>query len=86
MKDTELVFDRSCHALYTRQCKTKIQECITKHYPESQRESVWTDVQSQFISYLKDFRTDLGGKKNFHNGVCGTYDCIAIFSYYVVCR
>ena len=25
-------------------------------------------------------------KKNFHNGVGGTYDCIAIMSYYVVCK
>ena len=28
----------------------------------------------------------LGSKKNFHNGVGGTYDCIAIMSYYVVCK
>ena len=28
----------------------------------------------------------LGGKKNFHNGAGGTYDCIAIMSYYDVCR
>ena len=34
----------------------------------------------------KRWRTDLGGKKNFHNGVGGTYDCIAIMSYYVVCK
>ncbi len=40
----------------------------------------------QFVDYLKDYRTDLGGKKNFHNGVCGTYDCIAMFSYYKVCK
>ena len=26
------------------------------------------------------------GKKNFHNGLGGTYDCIAVFSYYIVCR
>ena len=36
--------------------------------------------------FLSDWRTDLGGKKNFHNGVGGTYDCIAIMSYYVVCK
>mgnify|MGYP003212879803 FL=1 len=28
----------------------------------------------------------MGGKKNFHNGVGGSYDCIAIMSYYVVCK
>ena len=37
-------------------------------------------------SFLSDWRTDLGGKRNFHNGVGGTYDCIAIMSYYTVCK
>ena len=38
------------------------------------------------MAFLSDWRTDLGGKKNFHNGAGGTYDCIAIMSYYVVCK
>ena len=38
------------------------------------------------MDFLSDWRTDLGGKRNFHNGVGGTYDCIAIMSYYVVCK
>ncbi len=86
MKDKELVFDRNCHALYTKQCKQKIKACIASHYPEQERERIWTAVQMQFVDYLKDFRKDLGGSRNFHNGVCGTYDCIALFSYYVVCH
>ena len=28
----------------------------------------------------------MGGKRNFRNGVGGTYDCIAILSYYAVCK
>ena len=40
-------------------------------------ETVWEKVQRQYAVYLSDWRTDLGGKKNFHNGVGGTYDCIA---------
>ena len=28
----------------------------------------------------------MGGKRNFHNGVGGTYDCIAIMSYYTACK
>ena len=28
----------------------------------------------------------MGGKKNFYNSVGGTYDCIAIMSYYAVCK
>ena len=43
-------------------------------------------MQRQYAVFLSDWRTDLGGKKNFHNGVGGTYDCIAIMSYYVVCK
>lgn len=45
---------------------------------------IFTKVQLQYIEFLKDYRTDLGGKKNFHNGAGGNYDCIALFSYYVV--
>ena len=50
------------------------------------REEVWEQVQLQYVAFLKDWRTDLGGKKNFHNGAGGNYDCIALMSYYVVCK
>ena len=43
-------------------------------------------MQRQYAEFLSGWRTDLGSKKNFHNGVGGTYDCIAIMSYYVVCK
>lgn len=46
----------------------------------------WGSVQRQYADFLSDWRTDLGGKKNFHNGTGGTYDCIAIMSYYTVCK
>ena len=86
MKDNELRFDRTCHVLYTKQCKKEIQEKIALHYPVEQRGAVWERVQLQYVDYLKDWRTDLGGKKNFHNGAGGTYDCIALMAYYTVCR
>ena len=86
MKDSELQFDRGCHVLYSRQCKREIQARIALHYPEAKREAVWERVQRQYVAFLADWRTDLGGKKNFHNGRGGTYDCIALMSYYVVCR
>ena len=47
---------------------------------------MWSKVQLQFVDYLKNWRTDLGGKKNFHNGTGGTYDCIAVLFYYKVCK
>lgn len=86
MKDTELQFDRKCHVLYSKPCKKQIKAGIALHYPEDKREAVWERVQRQYVEFLSDWQTDLGGSKNFHNGTGGTYDCIAIMSYYAVCR
>ena len=59
---------------------------IALYYPTAERETVWERVQQQYVSYLSDWRTDLGGKKNFHNSTGDTYDCIALMSYYTVCK
>ena len=77
MKDSELQIDRSCHVLYSKPCRKEILAKITLHYPEVEREAVWEQVQLRYEELLSKWRTDLGGKKNFHNGVGGTYDCIA---------
>ncbi len=73
MKDSELQFDRTCHVLYSKPCKKEILAKIALHYPEAEREAVWEQVQRQYVAFLSDWRTDLGGKKNFHNGAGGTY-------------
>ena len=73
MKDSELQIDRSCHVLYSKPCKKEILAKIALHYPEAERETIWEQVQRQYADFLSDWRTDLGGKKNFHNGVGGTY-------------
>ncbi len=86
MKDSELAFDRSCHVLYSEPCKKEILSKIALHYPEAEREAVWERVQRQYVEFLSDWRTDLGGRKNFHNGAGGTYDCIAIMCYYAICK
>lgn len=86
MKDSELPIDRTCHVLYSQPCKKMILQAIARHYPPTQREAVWQRVQERYAALLTDWRTDLGGKKNFHNGKGGTYDCIAIMCYYDVCR
>ena len=75
----------SCHVLYSGRVG-EIQAKIALHYPETEREAVWERVQLQYVEFLSDWRTDLGGSKNFHNGAGGTYDCIAIMSCYAVCR
>lgn len=86
MKNEELRFDRNCHVLYSRECEKEIRRKIALHYPENLRDEIWTKVQLKYVEFLKEWRTDLGGKKNFHNGKGGTYDCIAIMTYYVVCK
>ncbi len=86
MKDEDLRFDRTCHVLYSKPCKAQILAKIALHYPPEKREEVWTNVQKQYVEFLTDWRTDLGGSKNFHNGAGGTYDCIALMAYYVVCK
>ena len=86
MNDDQLQFDRTCHVIYSKPCKAEIREKIAHHYPESQREAVWERVQMQYVDFLSDWRTDLGGEKNFHNGPGGNYDCIALMAYYVVCK
>lgn len=86
MKERDLSFDRTCHVLYSKACKKQVQQKIALHYPPEQREAVWEQVQLQYVAFLKDWRTDLGGKKNFHNGAGGNYDCVALMSYYVVCK
>ena len=86
MKDNELQFDKTCHVLYSKPCKKEIQNKIALHYPTEKREAVFEQVQRQYVEFLRDWRTDLGGKSNFHNGAGGTYDCIAIMSYYAVCK
>lgn len=86
MNDEQLQFDRACHVLYSAPCKAQIRAKIALHYPEREREAVWERVQRQYVDFLSDWRTDLGGKKNFHNGPGGNYDCIALMAYYVVCK
>ena len=86
MKERKLRFDRACHVPYSGACKREIRGRIALHYPQQEREAVWERVQRQYADYLAGWRTDLGGRRNFHNGKGGTYDCIAIMSYYAVCR
>lgn len=86
MKESELQFDRFCHVLYSKKCKKVVQKYIALHYPQEKQEEIFTAVQRQYVDWLQDFRTDLGGKKNFHNGTGGTYDNIMVMAYYVVCK
>ena len=41
MRDEELVFDRTCHVVYSEACKKEIQEKIALHYPSGEQENLW---------------------------------------------
>lgn len=86
MKDRKLKFDHTCHVLYSKKCREVIQKRIILHYSKDRQQYIWEQVQDQYAAFLSDFRTDLGGKRNFHNGTAGTYDCIALMAYYVICK
>lgn len=86
MNERDLPIDRTCHVVYSKACKQEIQAKIALHYPPDRRVALWEAVQEKYVEFLSDWRTDLGGKKNFHNGKGGTYDCIALMAYYVVCK
>ncbi len=87
MKEKELKIDRTCHAIYSKSCKKEILKRISSHYEVDEVDAIFEKVQHQFERFLAEFNhKDLGGKKNFHNGRGGTYDCIMIASYYVICK
>ena len=86
MRDSGPRPDLARHVWYSKPCKREILRRIAQHYPEGARGAVWARVQRQYAAFLADWRTDLGGKRNFHNGKGGTYDCIALMSYYTVCK
>ncbi len=54
---------------------------MSKHYSPNEAQRLWEKVQQRYVSFLKD-QPYLGGKKCTHNGVGGTYDCIATMAPY----
>lgn len=86
MKNKELLFNREHHAIYSKKCEKEIKKKIAIHYTKDIQDEIWTKVQLQYVNYLNNWNVNLGGKKNFHNGAGGTYDCIAIMTYYKVCK
>ena len=67
-------------------CILKNMKKIKLHYKEDKQEQIWTNVQLKYVNYLSTWRTDLGGKKNFHNFKGKTYDYITLRCYYAVCK
>lgn len=49
MKDNELQFDRSCHALYSKACKKQIRSKVALHYPEARRDTAETAKEKENV-------------------------------------
>ncbi|MCM1254130.1 MAG: L-2-amino-thiazoline-4-carboxylic acid hydrolase [Clostridium sp.] len=75
--------DLNKHILYSPEMEKVIREKLSKRYDSDGADKVWEKVQLQYAAFLKELPY-LGGKKNTHNGVGGTYDCIMLFAYYEV--
>ena len=86
MKEKDLKINRNIHVIYSKACKKIIRENIAKHYKADEQENVWNRVQLQYVSFLNDWKRDLGGKENFHNRRGGTYDSIMLMCYYYICN
>ncbi len=39
MREKDLPIDRTCHVVYSKDCKAQIQGAIARHYPEGEREA-----------------------------------------------
>ncbi|MCM1388507.1 MAG: L-2-amino-thiazoline-4-carboxylic acid hydrolase [Bacillus sp. (in: Bacteria)] len=83
MRASELNIDLNKHILYSPEMEKVIREKLSKRYDSDGADKVWEKVQLQYAAFLKELPY-LGGKKNTHNGVGGTYDCIMLFAYYEV--
>ena len=44
MREKDLPIDRTCHVVYSKDCKAQIPGAIARHYPEGEREAVWEAV------------------------------------------
>lgn len=86
MKSKDLNYDKTKHVMYSKTCQKVIKKKLALHYNKDEVENIYTKIQLQYVDFLNNWDVTLGGKKNFHNGKGGTYDCIALMSYYVVCK
>ena len=83
MDEKALQFDREKHVCYSPEMKAVIRERLLLHRSPEEAEALWEKFQLQYVEFLSDLPY-LGGAKCTHNGVGGTYDCIAMFAYYEV--
>ena len=79
MKENMLPFDRSKHALYTKNAKKCVMDLLHRYYDERTTELLWEKTQLQYCEFLKD-EPALGGVRM----TTSIYDPILIFAWYRV--
>lgn len=83
MREEELDIAWEKHVCYSKTVKSVIKARLKEQFNAVKAEKIWEKIQLKYVTYLKTLPY-LGGKKNGHNSVGGTYDCIALFAYYEV--
>ena len=79
MRERDLPFDRSKHAIYTKSAKKCVQKLLRRYYDERTAARLWEKIQLQYCEFLKD-EPALGGVKM----TTSIYDPILIFAWYQV--
>lgn len=79
MREKDLPFDRTKHAIYSKKAKKCVQTLLRRYYDERTAASLWEKVQRQYCAFLED-EPALGGVKM----KASIYDPILIFAWYAV--
>ena len=79
MREKDLPFDRSKHAIYSKKAKKCVQTLLRRYYDEPTAEGLWEKIQLQYCAWLED-EPALGGVKM----TASIYDPILIFAWYAV--
>ena len=79
MREKDLPFDRSKHAIYSGKAKKCVQALLGRYYDEKTAAELWEKIQLQYCAYLED-EPAMGGVKM----KASIYDPILIFAWYAV--
>ena len=79
MKEKDLPFDRSRHAIYTKKARACVQRLLNRYYDAETAAALWEKVQLQYCEFLKD-EPALGDVRI----TVSIYDPILIFAWYAV--
>ncbi|MBQ9825264.1 MAG: L-2-amino-thiazoline-4-carboxylic acid hydrolase [Solobacterium sp.] len=77
MKEKDLPFDRSKHAVYTKNAKKCVYRLLRKCYGKIETEQLWEKIQLKYCEYLRD-EPAMGGCKL----TVSIYDPILIFAWH----